>query len=279
MAWTGFTYQIGLEGGSFTDLDDYCDNVRIASESDAPKRGGNVEIPYADGEFTDPFKFRRPGTIMLDCMVSYTNDLGTVTHADGAAGHVFENLSALKALFAGDGLSRVVLRRTAPDQGTMEARVEFMGGVRASGPRMRYIFPLRMIDGYWREQTLSTDTESSISSFPHAYTIATGGNYPIGDPKITFTCVTDGVSPSLTQTVLAETIQATGSFVAADEIIIDLGRDRAFTKNGTRYGLISGNRAWWMRLTPAQALLGMTLGDGTTTGTWTCKIEWRNKWL
>jgi len=276
MAWSVFAYQAGPVGGSFTDLLDYCDNVRLSSEMDSPKRGLNPSIPYRDGEFTFPAKFRHAGVFMLDCMVSYTDDAGDVTHADGAAGHVIENLQSLKRLLGGND-NLVAVRRTAPHMGAVEAVCEYMGGIQAAGPRMRYVFPMKLLDGTWREQALQSDTESSISSFPHAYTIATGGDHKIGDLKVTFTCVADGNAPSLELDAAGDKISVAGAFVAADVIIVDLGRDRVITLNGSRYGSVSPNRGYWMRLPPDDATLDVTLD--ADSGTWTCKIEWYNRWL
>ncbi len=136
MPWTSFDYQAGPVGGSFTDLLDYCDDVRMPSEMDSAKRGQNPSIPYRDGEFTFPQKFRQAGIFMLDCMVSYTNPSGVVTHADGEAGHVIENLQALKRLLGGND-ELVAVRRSVPHIGDVEAICEYMGGIQAAGPRMR----------------------------------------------------------------------------------------------------------------------------------------------
>jgi len=276
MVWSTYAYQAGPVGGSYVDLLDYCDDVRVSSEMDAPKRGFNPSIPYRDGLFTFPQKFRSVGTMMLDCLVSYTNKSGLVTHADGQAGHVHENLQALKRLLGGND-ELVVIRRTAPHMGAVEAVCEYFGGITASGPRMRFVFPMQMMDGTWREQVVSTDTQASIAVFPHAYTIATGGDYPVGDAKFTFTCVADGNAPTVELDVAGDKISVAGAFVAGDVIVVDLARDRVVTLNGVRYGSVSPNRAWWMRLPPDEAALGVTLG--ADSGTWTLKIDWRNRWL
>ena len=276
MVWTVYAYQAGAVGGPYVDLLDYCDNVRIPSEMDSPKRSSNRDIPYRDGEFSDALKFRRAGTFLLDCMVSYTDAAGAVTHADGAAGHVQENLQALKRLLGGNGVP-LLIRRTAPHIGAVEAICENLGGVRAAGPRMRFVFPMRLLDGTWREQSLTSDTQTDIVAFPHAYNIVTDGDYPIGDAKITFTCKANGTAPTLEVTSTGDKISVAGSFVTNDIIIIDLGRTRVFTLNGSNYTTVSSNRAWWMRLPDSTAALGMTLG--ASSGTWDCKIEWRSRWL
>ena len=275
MGWT-YAYQAGPEAGPFVNLLDYCDNVRIPSEGDAPKRGSNFDVPYRDGEYSQTVKYRRAGSFLLDCMVSYTDSLNLITHVDGAPGHVYENLQALKALLGGNG-QPLFIRRIAPHMGAVEAVCEYMGGIRASGPRMRYVFPMRMLDAAWREQALQTDTQPSIAAFPFAYNIATGGNFDIGDARITFTCVADGAAPSIEIPATGDKITVAGSFVAADVIVVELGRTRIFTLNGSTYTSISSNKAWWMRLPSSTAVLGMSLD--ATSGTWTVQIDWRNKWL
>jgi len=227
-----YAYQAAPEGGTFEDLDDYCTSVRIVGEGMAGKKGMNPTIPYRDGEFTFPQKFLGGGILSLDTVLRYTDPLGFVVHDNGESGHVYENLAALKNLLGWGRDELVMLRRNDPHAGPVEARVECLSPIQASGPRIRYVFPMRMVDGMWREQSLNTDTESSISSFPHAYTIATGGNFMIGDPKITFTCVADGNAPSLELDVAGDKISVSGAFVAADVIVVDLGRTRVITLNG-----------------------------------------------
>jgi len=275
MGWT-FAYQAGPESGPFIPLLNYCDNVRIPSETDAPKRGSNFDIPYRDGEYSQSTKYRRAGSFLLDCMVSYTNPSNAITHVDGAPGHVYENLQALKTLLGGND-QPLFIRRTVPHMGAVETVCEYMGGIRAAGPRMRYVFPMRMLDAAWREQTLQTDTQASIAAFPFVYNIVTGGDFDIADAKITLTCVANGAAPSIEIPATGDKITVAGSFVATDVIVIDLGRTRAFTLNGSTYTSISSNKAWWMRLPSSTAALGMSLD--ATSGTWTVKIEWRNKWL
>jgi len=277
MVWTAYSYQVGDEGGTFTDVADYASVVRILSEGMAVRRGDNTVVPYQDGEYSEPFKFLGARTMMFDVQLRYTDASGAITHADGAAGHAYENLSELKRLLGWGGRSRRMLRRTAPHQGAVETRIECVSGVEAIDARYRFTFFLRAIDGVWRAQTLSTDTQASKSVFPHAFTIATGGDYEITDPKFTFTCVADGVAPSVEQTAVSEKISVAGAFVASDVIVVDLSRDRAVTLNGARYGSVSPNRAWWMRLLPATAALGLSLD--ADSGTWTLATEYRDKWL
>ncbi len=277
MAEWNYTYQAADEGGSFENLSDYCTSVRIVGEGMSGKRGQNPTIPYRDGEFSYPVKFFAGGIISLDVVLRYTNASGATTHANGAAGHIHQNLASLKNLLGWGRDKLVVLRRNDPDAGLVETRVECLSPIQASGPRMRYIFPLRMVDGVWREQALQSDTQAAIAAFPFAYNIITGGNFRIGDPKITFTCDVAGNAPTLELDVAGDKISIAGAFVANDVIIVDLDRTRTITLNGSRYGSVSPNRAWWMHLPPSTPALGLILG--ADSGTWTVQVDWHNKWI
>ncbi len=270
-----YDYEAGPSAGPFTNLLDFCDDVLTISEGDAPKRGGNIQIPYRDGEYSDPLKFRNGKVVLLDCMVSYTDLNGLVTHTDGAAGEVYQNLQDLKKLLGGDG-AEVILRVDKPHMGALEAPVEYFGGIEAGGPRMRWIFPMRLLEGAWREQVASSDTEASISSFPHAYTILTGGDTDIGDATITFTCIAAGDNPKLTIDTPGDVLSASGSFSTSDVLIANL-RTSTFTLNGVSTAVFRRNRAWYMRLPNDQAALGLTFD--ADSGTWTVKIDWNDRWL
>ncbi len=273
-----YTYQAGDDGGSFTDLLDHAKVVRLLTEGFAGRRGTNVQIPYRDGEYSAPQKFLMSRNLLLETQLRYTNAAGAITHGNGAAGHAYENLAALKELLGSGSENLRMLRRNDPDGGAVETAIECLFNVEAIDRRFVFTWILRQLDGLWREQALTSDTEAGIVfGAPHAYTIATGGNHPIGDAKFTFTCVADGSAPSIELDVAGDKISVAGAFVAADVIVVDLARDRVITKNGTRYASVSPNRGWWMHLPHDTAALGVTLD--ADSGTWTMLIEWRNKWL
>ena len=275
MAIWVYDYEAGPDGGPFVNLLDYCDEVLSPSEGDAPKRGSNINIPYRDGEYSDPLKFRQGKLVMLDCFVSYSDPAGDVIHGDGAAGHVYENLQSLKKLLGGDG-AEVILRTDKPHLGALEAPVEYLGGIAAAGPRMRWVFPMRLLEGAWREQVASTDTEATITVFPHAYTILTGGDTDIGDATITITCNSAGDNPKLTIDATGDELLASGSFSGTDVLVANL-RTSTFTLNGASTAVFRRNRAWYMRLPNDQAALGLTFD--ADSGDWDVDIDWNNRWL
>jgi hypothetical protein len=277
MAGWDYQYSVGDLGGSFTSLSQYA-TVRTLSEGMGSRRGSNPVIPYRDGEFSDPFKFLDAHTVLLDMNIHYHNGSGIVDHPNGAAGHAHENASAIKNLLGYGSRNRRVLRRVDPNAGNVEALIESLSPMENQEARYKFVAILRLVEGSWRDQAATTDTQSSISAFPHAFTdIDTLGNAEIGDAKFTLTCVSAGTNPSISNDVTGETIFIPGSFSASDEIIIDLATPRSFTLNGSRYAPVNANRGWWIRLPYDTTGVPMTLD--ADSGTWTLVTEWRNRWL
>lgn len=272
-----YNYQVGDDGGTFTAISDYAKVVRLLTEGFTGRRGSQVQIPYRDGEYSEPRKFLMSRSLLLETQVRFADKDGVVTHINGEAGHVYENLAALKKLLGAGSTNLRMLRRNDPNAGAVETAIECLATVDATDRRHVFTWILRQLDGLWREQDVTVDTQAAIAVFPHAYTIVTGGNHPIGDAKFTFTCDANGNAPSIALNVAGDKISVAGAFVAGDMIVVDLARDRVITKNGARYGSVSPNRGWWMRLPHDTAALGMILD--ADSGTWTIKIEWRNKWL
>jgi hypothetical protein len=161
--------------------------------------------------------------------------------------------------------------------GAVEAVCEYMGGVQAAGPRMRYVFPLRMLEGSWRGQTLKTLSRLGFSSQDTANLDTLGGDADVGDAKITVTCKGAGDDPSIEINPPGDKITFVGSFALDDVLIADL-RTHTFTFNGARSdALIERNRAWYFRLTPD--IDPSTLRVNMATGTWDFVLEWNNRWL
>jgi hypothetical protein len=123
MVWTAYNYQAGPKGGSLTALSNYCTAVRVIDEGSPGFRGGNVPIQYLHGAREVPHKFTDEGLVGLEVHLRYTSSAGTITHADGAAGHVYDNLENVKRLLYGD-MEMVTLQREAPDYGTVQIDVQ-----------------------------------------------------------------------------------------------------------------------------------------------------------
>lgn len=171
MSWT-FDYE-----ATTTDLLDYCTAVLITDEAGGGKRGSNLTVGFLDGERWEAKNYA-PLDIVLKTVLRYTNSSGAVTHTDGAAGHVYENLHNLKLLFGQPGLK--YLTRDAPDYGAVRAEFEMIAAPIQGEQRHVYYWPLRIPSGSWQSETQS-------SAGPGAPpTVNTLGNRRIHDPQIVF---------------------------------------------------------------------------------------------
>src|SRR3989304_1271825 len=127
MAWS-YAYTAGPKGGTLVALSDFCISVRLLTEGGPGKRGADVSVQYLHGDHAVPPKFATPRLLPLEGVLRYTSSAGTITHADGAEGHVFENLSECKRLLRGQrGLA--TLARTAPDMGAAHIALQCGGPV------------------------------------------------------------------------------------------------------------------------------------------------------
>ena len=171
MSWV-YSYQTDS-----VDLLDYCDAVVIENEGGSGKRGSNLAVGFLDGERWEPKNYG-PLDLVLKTTLKYSNASGLITHVDGAAGHVFENLSEMKKLMTQPGLK--YLTRTAPDYGSVRAAFEMIGPpLIPPAERIAVYWPLRVPSGSWQ-----TVTQSTATGNPPAAT--TGGNRQISDPELVF---------------------------------------------------------------------------------------------
>lgn len=254
MAWT-YAYQAGPKGGSLTALLDFCTAVRIVHEGNSDKGGSDVNVQYLHGDHAVPHRFLTPKVIPLEVMLRQTNSSGVVTHADGAEGHLMENLSEVKRLLRGQrGLA--TLQRTAPEMGTVQVDVHCGIGT-PSQNRMAYLFPLVAARPFWRSTTLNSTGTSPL---------AVGGDAPVDDAEIVLPA---GASPSFTHTASGATIQYVGTAPA--------GGVRVFTETGQAANVTGGADASAFMAYNKPYILELDPGvSNAFTGTAT--VEWRNKW-
>lgn len=263
MVWTGYVYKAGPLGGTLLTLTDYCSSVRIIDEGGPDIRGGDVTVQYLHGEHAVPHKFAAAGLIELEVVLRYTSAAGTITHADGAEGHVFENLSEVKRLLRGQG-GLATLERVAPDQGTVQIDV----GYRKPTPtqnRFTYLFPLVVARPFWRSTTVQTDSSSPI---------AVGGDAPVDDAEIDFSAAAS--SPVFTHTSSPETVKPTITYTGT----VPAGGVRVFTLTGQAINitggadcsnLVSFNKPYYLELN-AGVSNTYTISSGTVT------VRWQDKW-
>ena len=258
MAWA-YAYTAGPKGGSLLPLLNFCSSVRLLTEGGSGKRGGDVAVQYLHGEHAVAHKFAMPRLLPLEVVLRFTSSTGTITHADGADGHVFENLSEVKRLLRGQaGLA--TLARTAPDMGAVQIDVE-CGEPTPTQARFCYLFPLVAARPFWRSTTLN-----SISASP----LAVGGDAPVDDAEVVFSAA--AVSPVFTHTPSGATITYTGTVPAGGvRVFTETGQAINVTGGADCSDLVSFNKPYILELDPGVSN-AYTIGSGTAT------VEWRDKW-
>jgi hypothetical protein len=229
MVWTGYDYRVGA-----TSLSDYCEAVTIQDESSGGLVGRDLHIPGTDGVRSMDNTIDAT-VISVKTILRYTNAGGTITHADGAAGHVYENRAALMEFFRTPG--GVTLRRDMPHAGTVDGIVKLIGApIRGEADNV-FTWPLNLLKGSWRG-----DTQNSAA----AASVVTSGDVRIDEMEIEFAAAstvtyTDGDG-------IAYSIQAlAGTF----PLIVYTGTNKRVEQGGSPDPgrVVIGHEAWF-RLDP-----------------------------
>ena len=264
MSWD-WDYQAGPIG-SLEDLGTYCLNTRIVSESAAGRRGSNPVIEYRHGEMSTPRKEVRSMDLLLETVIRYTNSSGLITHADGGAGHVMENLGHLKRIFGGpiqNALTR--LQRNSPDQGTVYVDVEMLGEANPSQARHIFTWPLHAPHPFWIG---AADNNNATPTW------TVGGDAPIRDAVIDFTGTAS--DPRVTHPASGAYIEIAGALPSGG-IRVDIGAGTCVRISGGAdwsQNLVV-NKPWWMELDPGANAMAVTLASGAPTVTADWFTQWR----
>lgn len=189
MGWN-YDYRAGPEGGTLVVLSDIAENIRIIGDGVGPGyEGDDADVQYLHGERVNPEKYVAAGIVTVELTIRDTTSTGTITHADGAPGHRYENFTIAKKAFH-PARKRMTLQRIAPHQGTVRINGQVMGGETIGDLEWRLLFPIVVADPpFWESTTLN----SGINPVP---TLAVGGNAIVDDILITFS----GGSTQLTHT-------------------------------------------------------------------------------
>ena len=171
MVWD---YAITADG---VDLSDYCERVVVVTEGMANREDSNFKIPGLEGEMSFPNKLWDAGNVILVSFLRYSDPDGLITHDDGSPGHVYDNLSAMKAIFGKNG--QVALRRTAPSFGVNEMLVELIQGPNEGSFPANQIWVLKAPKPFWRGVDLVTVTVDDPTHTPL-------GDAPVDDMVVTF---------------------------------------------------------------------------------------------
>lgn len=261
MATWDYDYRAGPKDGTLTTLDTYCNRVRIIDEGMGAKRGSNIVVPYLEGTRPVTHKYLSESTLLLEVIPRYTNASGAVTHTDGAAGHVYENLSNVKRLLSGEG-GLATLQRTAPDHGTVQIDVEVLTPVRISSTHFIFLFSLNCPTPFWR----STSQNSQNPSSP----ITPDGDGSIDDMWVE---LVGGTNASLTHTPSGATLTVDGTNPSGGvRILVGEGRAVRISGGADATDLITANRSYWMYMNGGVSN-SFTVGGGTTA-----TVKWYDHW-
>lgn len=217
-----YDYKIGA-----TALLDFTTDVRIPNETRARLRGRNRIIAWKQGERSTQPKLYRALDFELQMLLAYTDSAGDVTHADGEAGHVYENYLELKRLISGDQLngSLVTLRRTMPHAGDVDIDFEVLNEIKPDGStRFRMVAFCTASFPFWRSAIQTVETETGKTTTTETIEVIVGGNIPIPNAVIIFAPNTQPVSNlRITHTPSGRFLQYSGTIDAGDTVTFDVG--------------------------------------------------------
>ena len=251
-AWT-------YTAGGLTLLD-VAKHVRIEEEGGSYFADAGVTIPGRDGIQYDDEAPRAPLDLTLRTVLRYTDAAGAVTDPDGAAGHVLDNLSQLKQVFATPGL--VTLTRTAPHLGTQRALAKLVGKPFTGEQRHIYRWPLSVPSGSWQAASESDDTGDPPTG------VTVGGDTVVFDPRMSIsaagvTVVTLGDGTEYTITANAGPVYPVVVDVGAGTIVDDNGDDAS--------GDVTFDHEHWFRLHPGETATLTT--DNPVTVYWRARYS------
>lgn len=221
MAGWNYLYKAGPKGGTLLDLLTWADNVRVVDEVTAGKDGENVMAQYIHGSNAVTPKYSTEGLIGIEVAVRYTDSAGAITHANGEAGHVHENLGKLKKILRG-GRLLTTLQRQDPHWGNAEIDGECRQPIQSSQVWFHFLFPFNTPDPFWRVGSLV-----SVNPVP---TLAVGGNAPVSDAEIVFPA--GASTPLLTHTDTGAAVQLEG--------VVPAGGVRYFNRTGLAQRITGG---------------------------------------
>ena len=260
MAWTVWDYEAGSPEGQLYDLLDYCLHVRIISETATGKRGTNSVVGYRHGEYSSPRKYLRAANVSLETAIRYTNAAGTVTHPDGAAGHVMENFGHLKRIFRGRMGELTRLQRTSPDHGTVYRDFELLGDANPSQAQHIFTWPLHCPNPFWHG---AADVNNA------APTLIVGGDAPAGNITLEFSSGTD---TKIAHSTTGDYVQILGAIPSGGVFVnIEDGTCKRISGGADWSNNLVVNRPWWFELEPGTNTVVLTGGTVLTS--------WSEQWL
>ncbi len=241
MSWD---YNYRIDG---TQLSTYAKVVRIM-DTVAPLRARNPQVPWMPGNYSDPDKVPGPARVYLDTLVRWTNSAGAVTHGNGEAGHMAENLAAIAALLR-KHTALPLLQRNDPDKGQVSREVELIGTPSRISERNYFRWPL-VAYPYWLGAARTGLGTPSLSNLGDAVSYAA---------VITFTGGTNG---KLTNSTDGSGISFSGTL--ATPVVVDCATGEVTQGGSPADALVEYDTGYPMRFVPGSNTLALT-GGGTVS--------------
>jgi hypothetical protein len=241
---TVWAYDITADGVSLLD---YCQQVVIATEYGMSEaQASEFRQPGQHGTIYMPGQLYGPGDVRIHCHLRFTDSDGAITHEDGEAGHIYENLAVLKEVF-GKVDAQIVLQRETPHQGTNTLLLKPGGQPSSGGNRFEVIFPMIADKPFWRGDLVETTLTGTFDP---------GGNAPVDDAVLTF-----GGAGSVENGRNGDKVAVSAACV------VDCGKRTVTAGGSPAPGLITPANDRWLHLEP---------GNNPITGS--CSISYYPKW-
>jgi len=221
---------------------------RFVKWTTGTRRGDDVVIPYAHGEYAVLDSYFTGANVLLEIFVGFAT---TATAK--------KTLSDVAKLLSDQDL--VVVEQTDPHMGNVRAKVQQKTDPIEAGDGTVWLFGLRNPKGFWE------DVSTSSASSANPPVVTTGGDRPIDDMVLTaagpgFLEHTDALSQKSRLTVDAG--------AGAGTYIWDIGRGVMKKSGVDQDEFLTVSQPWWMKWEPGVSQ------SFTSDVAWSA--SWRNKW-
>ncbi len=218
-----------------TDIEQYCDMVRIFPEQLPGMRGPNVVLPFQDGELDVLNRPFGSYDLILETLVSMTPSW-------------YDNKISLAKLLM-NPFQTIWLQRDIPTDPTdtqVEIPIRVLQPIPTGSPRMLLRWLCRTLDPFWRDRTQTTGDTSPVS--------IANGDAPISDAVLNLTA---GTNVRCTHSESGDWVDITG---AATGVVIDMGARTVTDGGGDRRADFEAKNPWWIRLRPGTNTFTFTGG-------------------
>ncbi len=231
-----------------TSLSTIAANSRFVKWTTGTRRGDDVIIPYAHGEYAVLDSYFTGANVVLEVFVGFTT---TATAK--------KTLSDVAKLLSDQAL--VAVEQTDPHMGVVQANVKQVTDPIEGGDGTVWLFGLRNPKGFWE------DVSASSASSANPPVVSTGGDRPIDDMILTaagpgFLEHTDALGQKSRITIDAG--------AGAGTYVVDVGLGTVKKGGADQDEFLTVTQPWWMKWDAE--------GSQSFTSDVAWSASWRNKW-